>query len=73
MLDLEKKMESRTEEIHIGLKRDLAKALDDRDLKQDITDILDDKVESLEYNFNNKIVSRVELLEKAYDHQIKNY
>jgi len=45
----------------------LAKLLDDRDLKQDLTNILDEKVENLEFNFNSRVLSRLELLEKAYD------
>jgi phosphoenolpyruvate-protein kinase (PTS system EI component) len=68
MLDLEKKMESKTEEVSIEIRRDVAKLLDDRDLKQEITNIIEDKIDSLEFNINSKVLARVELLEKAYDH-----
>lgn len=67
MLDLEKKMESRVEEVQNDLRKDILKFLDDRDLKQDITNIIEDKIDSLEFNFNSKILTRVDLLEKAYD------
>ena len=34
---------------------------------------LEDKIENLEFNFNSKVISRLELLEKAYDSSLKNY
>ncbi len=73
MLDLEKKLENRIEEVQNDYKRDMVKFLDDRDLKTEITNIIDEKVDNLEFTFNSKILSRLELLEKAYDQQIKNY
>lgn len=67
MLDLEKKMENRVEEVQGDLRKDILKFLDDRDLKIEITNIIEDKIDNLEFNFNTKILSRVDLLEKAYD------
>eukprot|EP00347_Sterkiella_histriomuscorum_P015644 403356242 len=73
MLDLEKKMEGRVEEVQSDLRKDIIKFLDDRELKQEITNIIEDKIDNLEFSFNSKILSRLDLLEKAYDQQIKNY
>jgi len=73
MLDLERKTDNRIDELTGELKRDVTRLLDDKSLKQEITAILDEKIDNLEFNFNNKIIARVELLEKAYDAQIKNY
>lgn len=42
-------------------------------MKHDLTNIIDEKIEGMEYNFNNKVLARLELLEKAYDQQVKNY
>lgn len=67
MLDLERKMENRVEEVQGDLRKDILKFLDDRDLKIEITSIIEDKIDNLEFNFNTKILSRVDLLEKAYD------
>lgn len=49
------------------MRKDILKFLDDRDLKQEITNIIEDKIDNLEFSFNSKILSRVDLLEKAYD------
>jgi len=67
MLDLEKKMENRVDEVQSDLRKDILKLLDDRDLKQEIQTIIEDKIDNLEFSFNSKILSRVDLLEKAYD------
>lgn len=67
MLDLEKKVEGRVEEVQTDMRKDILKFLDDRDLKQEITNIIEDKIDNLEFSFNSKILSRVDLLEKAYD------
>ena len=73
MLDLEKKFETRIEAVQNDLKKDILRFLDDKDLKGEITVFLEDKIENLEFSFNSKIMSRLELLEKAYDSNIKNY
>ena len=45
----------------------MLKYLDDRDIKTDLTNIIDDKIDNLEFSFNTKVLSRLDLLEKAYD------
>lgn len=72
MLDLEKKMESKTDEIQTDIRKDLARILDDRDLKEEIVSLVEDKIENVEFNFSTKVVSRIELLEKAYDQAMKS-
>ena len=67
MLDLEKKMELRLEETQLDIRKDLSKILDDRELKNEITNMIDDKIDNLEFNYNNKILAKIDLLEKAYD------
>lgn len=73
MLDLEKKFEHKTDEMHQDFRRDMAKVLDDRDIKHDVSNLLEEKIDHMEFNFNSKVLSRLELLEKAYDQQLKNY
>lgn len=67
MLDLEKKIEGWVEEVQSDLRKDILKFLDDRELKQEITNIIEDKIDNLEFSFNSKVLSRLDLLEKAYD------
>ena len=43
------------------------KLLDDRELKSEISHIIEDKIDNLEFSFNSRILSRLDLLEKAYD------
>ncbi len=50
----------------------MTRILDDRNLKTEITNLLEEKIDNLEFSFNNKVLSRLELLEKAYDEQMKN-
>ena len=66
-------MDSRIETVHTELRKDILRLLDDKDLKNEITMMMEDKIDSLEFNFNSKILSRLELLEKAYESNIKNY
>ena len=67
MLDMEKKLETRMEEVQVDLRKDLLKVVDDRDLRKDFSNLLEDKMENLEFNFNSKVLTRLDLLEKAYD------
>ena len=67
MLDLEKKVDMRVDEVQTDLRKDILKLLDDRELKSEISHIIEDKIDNLEFSFNSRILSRLDLLEKAYD------
>jgi hypothetical protein len=73
MLDLEKKMDNKIDDIQVELRKDMAKYLDDKDIKTELQLILEEKLDNMEFGFNSKIMSRLEILEKAYDSSIKNF
>ena len=73
MLDLEKKVDARIETVQGELRKDILRLFDDKDLKGELTVLLEDKIDNLEFSFNSKVLARLELLEKAYDSNIKNY
>jgi hypothetical protein len=70
MLDLEKKTDIRFDELAVDIKKELDRVADDKQLRADLQNMVDEKIESIEFNINNKVVSRLELLEKAYDTQM---
>jgi len=72
MLDLEKKTDQRFDEIALETKKEMDRMADDKQLRADIQQMVDEKIENIEFNINNKVVSRVELLEKSYDTQAQN-
>ena len=73
MLDLEKKTDMKIDEVQSDTRKDILKYLDDRDLKVEIMNMIEEKIDNFEFNFNSKVISRVDLLEKAYDSNMKNF
>ncbi len=77
MLELEKKMESRFDEIQIDMRREVARASDERQLRQELAALVEDKLGEafdprLGTGAHGKLAGRVDVLEKAYDQVVKS-
>jgi|JI10StandDraft_1071094.scaffolds.fasta_scaffold167241_2 hypothetical protein len=67
MLDLEKKTDQRFDDMALETRKELDRLADDKQLRADVQAMVDEKIENIEFNINNKVVSRLELLERSYD------
>jgi len=72
MLELERKMESRFDEMHMDVRREVQRVGDERQIRNDLTAMVEEKlVDAFDPRQGggafSKLVSRVEVLEKAYD------
>ncbi len=72
MLELERKMESRFADIQTDMRREVNRLGDERQLRSEIAALIEEKlVEAFDPRAGagtyGKLVSRVEVLEKAYD------
>lgn len=72
MLDLEKKTDQRLDDMAMETRKEMDRLADDKQLRADVQNMVDEKIENIEFNINNKVVSRLELLEKSYDSQAQN-
>jgi len=72
MLELEKKMEARFDEVGVDMRREVARVSDERQLRQELAALVEDKLGEafdprLGTGAHAKLAGRVDLLEKAYD------
>lgn len=77
MLELERKFETRFDEVQVDLKRDVARMTDERQLRQELASLVEEKlVEAfdprVQSGAHGKLVTRVEVLERAYDQCVKS-
>ena len=75
MLELERKLESRFDEVQIDMKREVGRMGDERQLRQELASLVDEKiVEAFDPRQSGsyaKVVQRIDVLERAYDQVVK--